>query len=123
VMMSEERQRLDAYHLQLRAEMQKRQQEELDHPPAGESLEAVASRQDRERQAWEEERQREVEAVRRRQREERLRAAEEPRKEAVESAGALHAAQKPKYEIPPEWQLPPELMEPPPRGNGGGRKH
>jgi hypothetical protein len=111
-MSSSQRLALEEYHRQLLAGMEKRQAAEMAAtPPEGRA--DLAQRQNRERTAFEEQRQREVEALRRRQLDERERfAARQPKKPP---AGSPDAAQAKHYELPPEWQLPQEYMEPPKR--------
>jgi hypothetical protein len=112
-MSSSQRLALDEYHRQMLAEMDKRQTAELAATPAAGRAD-LAQRHARERTAFADQLQREIEALRRRQLDERERfTARQPKRS--QTPLSPDAAQATHYELPPEWQLPPEYMEPPPR--------
>ena len=108
-----QREALDEYHRRLAEQMAKRHDAELAATPVDGRIE-LARLQNRERDAFEEQRQREVEALRRRQRDEQERfAARQPPPQSTLPGSAAPARG---YEIPPEWQLPDDYMlEPPAR--------
>jgi hypothetical protein len=119
--MANQRLRLEEYHRQTREQMEARQAKELALSPAGMSRGELEVRQARERQVFEDQRRREVEALRRLQRDQRARDAQrQSQASAVGSGVGSGAGEKPKFELPPEWQLPPEMMNPPtpPAKNG-----
>jgi hypothetical protein len=102
-----QRQRQEEYHRQQREQMEQRQARELAAIPAGMTRGELEVHQAREQQAFEDQRQREIEALRRLQLDQRER-------DAQRQAQGVPADKTPhKYELPPEWQLPPELMVPP----------
>lgn len=106
--LEEQRQRLAEYHDGLIAEMAQRQHAEVAELPGDPFKPEIEERQGREWTAFQQQREREVEALRRRQYEWRmLRTAAE---EAEAERARKEAQGRPKYEIPPEWELPPQLM-------------
>ena len=117
-LMTLERQRLDEYHQQSREQMLARQAHELSSVSGEKATSDLSAAQEQERVAFEDERQREIEALRRRQLEQRERLAVRTPPQSLEQSQPSannEATQAKHYEIPPEWQLPRELMEPPPR--------
>jgi hypothetical protein len=108
--MASQRQRMDEYHRQLREQMDTRHAQELASIPMGMSRGELEVRQTRERQVFEDQRQREVEALRRLQRDQRERQDPQRQAQAQRPAGGNEPH---KYELPPEWQLSPEMMNPP----------
>jgi hypothetical protein len=115
-LLADERQRLANYHQRLRTEMEQRHAREraaTTNPSAGtESPATLHERQNLEIAVFEDQRQREVEALRRRQREERDRFA--ARQKPLSGFAPPGLQQTKIYDLPPEWQLPSDLMQPPP---------
>jgi hypothetical protein len=105
--MAAQRQRLEEYHRQLREQMDARHAQEMATIPIGMSRGELDVRQTRERQAFEDQRQREIEALRRLQRDQR------ERRQAQAAPTNGNGNEPHKYELPPEWQLSPEMMVPP----------
>lgn len=113
---AEQRMKLDDYHRQLRAAMDQRQSEETKSPPTGVSSDQLSSAHGQELAAYEDQRQRDVESLRRRQRDERQRADQLAAAAQEESARTSSKPQENnKFDLPPEWQVPPEMLNTSPK--------
>jgi hypothetical protein len=117
-MQADERQRQADYHQQLRAQMDQRHARERSAPSkassaggGGQNLATLQEQQERESAVFEDQRQREVEALRRRHRDERDRFA--ARQKPLGGFTPPGPQETKIYDLPPEWQLPSDLMEPP----------